>query len=204
MSRNDNATPLAVAACVLLGGVLIWRERDKMLELAHLQRTAPSATTTAPRIDTGALLPAGSNPHPVGSPAASQADLLAVQRQTQIETLQRDLSRVVNDMKVQLAQADAIKAQPIDPAFKRAVEQRVWDECMSSHKLFPHTQCQNSGTGPRATQTANDEWSAKKANDLKPIQAVLSRLNAEQLAIVDNLSRLNVQVPAGSIIKGTV
>lgn len=204
MKTGDVLGGAALLTALTVGGVLLWREVSNTAEAQRLQLPTPGTVATPPTPGAPPVLavptPHGTAPSPAPGAfpgAATSADLAAVQRQNQIDTLRRDLARVWNDIDVQLVQARTIKSEPVPPAFSSAVIDKVWADCKAQHKLFPTTQCLQAGTDEKAKAAVGPAWEADKARRLEPIQAQLSRLNAEQLALIQNLGALGYQVPAG-------
>lgn len=206
MSRNsDNLTAAALLTVGLLGaGVAafkVYQDRND----THAGNVAAGQ----------AQAPTGSSPATGGSPWAgsgvpSTADLIRQQqeqqaamiRQQQITQLRRDLARVQNDMDVQVTLANSIKNRAVDPAFRSTVTDRVWADCRNSGAwLTQAARCNNGNMTPKADAAVRDEWAARLALELQPVQAQLSRLNAEQLAIVDNLRGLGVTLQAAEVKK---
>lgn len=214
----------ALLAVLALGGVLVWRELDERADERRGNAAAGGQLTGAPvsgQPYVPGVLPGMGNLLPVGTTAprpsapATVADLAALQRaeaeraaalqrQNQIDTLRRDLARVWNDIDVQVVQANAVKNRVVDAGFRSAVITDVWQTCEARHTFFPTTQCKREGTEQKAEAAVASRWAERIALELQPIQAQLSRLNAEQLALINNLRALGYQVPQVDIKKASV
>lgn len=208
---SDNLQTAALVGVLALGGVLVWREFDKRHETAAANGAAgaqlPGASTQAPGGLLTGTLPAGTTA-PSGG-VAGQLDELRRQQEAaaktaQIDTLRRDLARIHNDIDVLVVQAQSIKTAPVDPTFAQSVRERVWAECKEQHKLFPTTQCLQAGTREKAEAAIAPAWQQRQQAQLAPIQAQLSRLNAEQQATVANLAQLGYVVPLAQTKQVTV
>lgn len=209
---SDNLQTGALLGVLALGGVLAWLEYDKKQEAAAANGAAgaqlPGASTQAPGGLLGGTLPPGMSAP--GGGLAGQLDELrrqqeAAQRQGQIDTLRRDLARIHNDIDVLVVQAQSIKAQTPDPALVQSVTDRVWDTCRNSGAwLTQAARCHNGNMQPAAQQAVATEWQQRIAAQLAPIQAQLSRLNAEQQQTVVNLGQLGYVVPLAQTKQVTV
>ncbi|MFB9994493.1 hypothetical protein ACFFLM_21280 [Deinococcus oregonensis] len=215
-----NSSDFALLAALGLAGVLGWREWDKVQNAKRGHAAAGGQLTGQPgagqpstggALNTGALLPVGSTSTPTNLPnlaAVQQAEAerqAAVQRQANIDTLRRDLARIWNDMDVQIVQADSIKRTPVDPAFQRGISDRVWAQCRSSGPFISQAYRCNDGNMPvEVARVTKIEWAERLKLLLQPVQAQLSRLNADQLSTIDNLRALGYSVPQTQQKTGSV
>lgn len=204
----SNAQTVAAVAVLALVGVVAWREVDKHVEAAKSTAAVGNASaglsSAAPGgLLTGVLAP-GSTATPTGqgvsladwqrSQQEQSAALLKAQR---VDTLRRDLADVFNEIDRQVLAANVIKGRAVDPAFSASISGREWASCRSSGPWLTQAQrCNDGNMGPRIDAAIKAEWAAKTADDLKPIQARLSELNAKQNALVENLRQLGYNVPA--------
>ncbi|MEF2280391.1 hypothetical protein V3W47_19020 [Deinococcus sp. YIM 134068] len=208
MKLDLQVRDVALLGAVALGGLLAWREWDKVQDAQSGTAAAsgqlaqqPTASGILPGI--AQLLPTGSTAAPA-SGAATVADLAAVNKQNQIDTLRRDLARINNDIDVLVVQASTIKAKTPTPEFRKAVIDDVWAQCKAQHRVFPTTQCIQAGTAEKAEAAVAPRWAERIALELQPVQAQLSRLGAEQASTVRNLAALGYTVPTTDLKKASV
>ena len=143
--------------------------------------------------------------------SAAAAKLLAEQqareaewrRTDKIQSLQRELDGVWNQIKINDTQIQTIEARSVPPGMYQQVKDELYKTCMATKGwFFAGLQCDSEVPESRIQTELKTRWATQLSSESRPYRASNSELDSRQRNLITNLAQLGVTVNP-VMVKGT-